>query len=423
MRALGIGGLLVLAVVAGSMAPAGAAEQARQAGPAGLGKATGYLLATRDPGVIGTISPGGAFRPAAPGAAGDASDYSASATRVSISGPATMTADATYKVKVTSSRRVCGIIEQSVPRQDMKKPYTLPVTLKDLKAGRTRIKVYAVGCSKSDQYPVYGIGYKWIKQPVHVNKTDRWIAPVAEKKADRTLSVSVSSAKKGISAKLYRGGRVVRNLGSEPAKKATFTWKPGRSAPGTYVVAVKAGGKTVRLTTGVTAGWAPMNWPFAHCRTLSWSYDASDEPERAAGMVDDIAEGFRQINQATGIRFKKVRRAGTIGLTWAGTEHFPNGETDSDGLGGSTGNGVVATKGSVWFNTASRWVANPGFGRYEGVPGRGALIVHEVAHSLGLGHVTTKAALMYPISDVGSPTGLTTAEIAGLNALYNAKSC
>ncbi|GAB3267423.1 hypothetical protein GCM10027456_52510 [Kineosporia babensis] len=334
-----------------------------------------------------------------------------------------MTANATYKVKVSGDSRVCGIIEQSVPRQDMKKPYTLPVTLKDLKAGKTKITVYAVGCSKTNRYPVYGIGYKTISQPVHVNKANRWIAPTSEKKADRTLSVSVSASKAGVSAKLYKGSKLVKNLGTKKTKKASFSWTPGKAAPGTYTVAVKGGGKTVRLTTSVTAGWAPMNPPFARCKTLTWSYNAKNEPERAAGMVDDIAEGFKQISQATGIRFKKVSKGATIGLTWAGEKQFPEGETDADGLGGSTGNGTNATKGSVWFNTASRWVAQPGYGRYDGVPGRGALIVHEVVHALGLGHVTDKQALMYPISDVGSPTTLTKHEIAGLNTLYNAKSC
>ncbi|GLY18492.1 hypothetical protein Kisp01_55060 [Kineosporia sp. NBRC 101677] len=409
VRALSIGGLLVLPVAAGSLAPAGAAEK---------------TPVTRDPGVIGTVTPNGVFSPVE-GAEADASgDYRAAAARVSVSGPSTLTKDASYKVSVSGDSRVCGIIEQSVPRQDMKKPFTLPVTLKDLKAGKTKITVYAVGCSSSNRYPVYGIGYKTINQPVHVNKGNRWIAPVSEKKADRTLSLSLSSSKSGISAKLYKGSKLVKNLGSKKAKKATFTWKPGKAAPGNYTVSIKSGGKTVRFATGVTAGWAPMNWPFARCKTITWSYSAKNEPDRAEGMIDDISAGFKQINKATGIKFKKVKKKGTITLSWAGTKHFPKGETDADGLGGSSSvDGVVANKGTVWFNTASRWVGQPGYGRYNGVPGRGALVVHEVVHSLGLGHVTAKSALMYPISSVGSPTGLTKAEIAGLNTLYNAKSC
>ncbi|GLY33673.1 matrixin family metalloprotease [Kineosporia sp. NBRC 101731] len=408
IRLLSVGGLLVLPVAAGSIAPAGASEQ------------RAATAVTRDPDAIGAITPNGVFQPD-PGLG--ASDYRAAAAKVSISGPATMTKSATYTVKVTGSRKVCGIIEQSVPRQDMKKPYTIPVTLKDLKAGKTRVKVYAVGCSTTNSYPVYGIGYKTINQPVHVNKVTRWIAPTSEKKADRTLSVSVTAAKAGIGARVLKGSRLVKTLPTKKSKKATFTWAPGQAAPGSYTVAVKAGGTTVKLATGVTDGWAPMNWPFARCKTLTWTYNATNEPARAQNMVVDIKEGFRQITAATGITFKRVSKGGTIGLTWAGKKHFPDGETDADGLGGSTGNGTVATKGSVWFNTASRWVGDPGFGRYDGVPGRGALIVHEVTHSLGLGHVTDRAALMYPISGVGSPTTLTPYEIAGLNTLYNAKSC
>ena len=409
VRLLSIGGLLVVPVAVASISPAGAAEQQ-----------VGSPL-TRDPGVIGRITANGAFHPISASSA--AGTFQAAAAKVKISGPATMTKNATYTVKVTGAKKVCGIIEQSLPRQDMKKPYTMPITLKDLKAGKTKLKVYAVGCSKTNSYPVYAIGYKTISQPVHVSKLNRWIAPSAEKKADRRLAVTVSAPKAGISAKLMRGSRTIKTLGSKKAKKASFSWAPGKTAPGSYTIAVKAGGHTVKLATSITAGWAPMNWPFARCKTLTWSYNAANEPDRAAGMSTDIAEGFQQISAATGITFKHVSSKGTIGLTWAGTEHFPDGDTDADGLGGSSGNGVNATKGTVWFNTASRWVGQPGFGRYDGVPGRGALIVHEISHSLGLAHVSDKAALMYPIADVGSPTTLTRYEIAGLNALYAAKSC
>jgi hypothetical protein len=413
VRLLSIGGLLAVPVAVGSLSSAGAAEQPVAA------------PITRDPGVIGRITANGAFRPVSSSDLGASStSFEAAAAKVKISGPATMTANATYTVKVTGAKKVCGIIEQSLPRQDMKKPYTMPITLKDLKAGKTRLKVYAVGCSTTNSYPVYAIGYKTITQPVHVNKINRWIAPSAEKKADRKLAVTVSAPKSGISARLMKGTKTVKTLGSKKAKKASFSWAPGKTAPGNYTIAVKAGGKTVRLATSITDGWAPMNWPFARCKTLTWSYNAADEPDRAGGMADDIRAGFSQISDQTGIQFKQVGSKGTIRLSWAGQEHFPNGDTDADGLGGSSGNGVNATLGTVWFNTASRWVGQPGYGRdANGEPLRGALIVHEVSHTLGLAHVTNKAALMYPIADVGSPTTLTKYEIAGLNALYNAKSC
>lgn len=390
------------------MAPAGAAEHTVTAAPSDESDA------------LGTITPNGVFKPAS---GYGASDYEAAAVKVTVSGPSTMTKNATYNVKVTGSSKVCGIIEQSVPRQDMKRPYTIPVTLSDLKAGSSRLKVYAVGCSKTDSYPVYGIGYKTISQPVHIGKVTRWVAPASEKASDRKLTVSVTTAKTGVTARLVKGTKTVRTLGTRKARKATFTWAPGKTRPGGYAVTVTSGGTTVRVPTGIADNWAPMNPPFARCKTLTWSYNAANEPARAKNMAVDIKSGFNRITSATGIRFKRVAKGGTISLTWAGKKHFPDGETDADGLGGSSGNGVVATKGTVWFNTASRWVGDPGYGRYDGVPGRGALIVHEVAHSLGLGHVTTTSALMYPVSGVGSPTSLTRYEIAGLNSLYNAKSC
>jgi len=417
LRLLSIVGLLVLPVAAGSIASASAAEPDR------------ISSATRDPGIIGTVTAQGAFTPVDSGAlAADstssaASGYSASAVKVSVSGPSTMTADATYRVSVTGSSKVCGIIEQSVRRQDMKKPYTMPITLQDLKAGRSRLKVYAVGCSSSNSYPVYGIGYKTINQPVHVRAVNRWIAPAAKAKADRKLVLKVTTASKGVSAQLTKGSTTVKALGKKTAKKTAFIWSPGSTAPGPYTLKVTSGGHTVKLPTTITDGWAPLNPPFARCRTLTWSYNAKNEPDRAAGMGKDIATGFKRLHKATGITFKRVKKNGTIVLTWSGKKQFPKGKADADGLGGSTGNGNVATKGTVWFNTASTWVGKSGYGRYNGVPGRGALILHEVSHSLGLGHVTLKDSLMYPSAGVGSPTTLTGYEKAGLTALYHAKSC
>lgn len=421
-RLLAVGGLVVLPVTLGSIASAGAAEPDTVA------------AATADPAVLGTVTADGAFTPADDvsklAAASDSADtaasaaaYSAAAVKVSVAGPSTMTADATYRVTVTGSSKVCGIIQQSVRRQDMKKPYTLPITLQDLSAGRTRLKVYAVGCSTTDRYPVYGIGYKTIKQPVHVRATNRWIAPAAETKSDRKLLLKITTATSGVSARLTKGSKTVKNLGTRSAKKTTFSWSPGKTAPGPYTLAVTSGGHTVKLPVTITDGWAPLNPPFARCRTITWSYNATNEPARASGMGKDIATGFKRIHQASGITFKRVKKNGTIVLTWSGKKRFPEGETDADGLGGSTGNGTVATKGTVWFNTASTWVGQAGYGRHNGVPARGALILHEVSHSLGLGHVTLKDALMHPVASVGSPTTLTSYEKAGLTALYHAKSC
>ena len=76
------------------------------------------------------------------------------------------------------------------------------------------------------------------------------------------------------------------------------------------------------------------------------------------------------------------------------------------------------------FNTRSTWVSKAGFRRYPGdFPGRGALITHEVGHSLGLGHVTDRREIMYPVATNGSPLGLEKGDVAGLDTLYRAMGC
>ena len=67
--------------------------------------------------------------------------------------------------------------------------------------------------------------------------------------------------------------------------------------------------------------------------------------------------------------------------------------------------------GSVTLSTTSRWAKTPG----DGVEGRVALLRHEVAHALGLGHVTSDRELMFPIHTAGvSPLTPQNGDIAGL---------
>ena len=56
--------------------------------------------------------------------------------------------------------------------------------------------------------------------------------------------------------------------------------------------------------------------------------------------------------------------------------------------------------------------------------GRGSLFYHEIAHILGLGHVSDRPLLMYPIHTVGqSPLTPQAGDIAGLRQLLAPSAC
>jgi hypothetical protein len=315
------------------------------------------------------------------------------------------------------------VIETTSQQQDFTAPYTLPISLSALRAGRPTLTVYAVGCTEDSQHrrDVYGTATKVVTVPVHVTTATRWVAPSAQDPAQRTLRLSVTGMTAGVTAKIVKGTETVATLARKTTKNASWTWKPGtaKAQPaGNYTVVLRSGGHTVRLPMGIARGWAPFNPPFTRCTTLTWSYNSAKEPAGAAGMETDIASAFARISAATGISFKQTTTKGLITLGWSSTM------VDADGTGGTTVQDGRSISGQVLFNTSSTWVDHAGFGRYDGgLPARGALISHEIGHSLGLAHVSDASQLMYPMAMVGSATGFASGDTAGLNALYRAKSC
>ncbi|GAB6898154.1 matrixin family metalloprotease [Kineosporia succinea] len=365
------------------------------------------------PVAVNSLSPAGAANP-----------VSAAGIKISVAGPATVTASAAYTVTVTGDSRVCGVMEGTTNQIDKKKPYRLTFSPQNLKAGTNKLSIAAIGCSDTNSFPVYGTATKTLTVPVHVGEYSRWVAPASSDAGQRKVRLKVSTAKSGVSAKLLRGTTTVKSLGRKTGKSATYSVSPKGLKAGTYTLAVTSGGKTVKLRTTITNGWAPMLSPFPRCNTLTWNYDAKGEPARAAGIEKDLRGAFSRVATVTGLKFKQVKSGGTIEVNWGGSDRFPDGGSDAAGVGGSTVSGGRAISGALTLNSASTWVGMPGFGHDAGnFPARGGLILHELGHVLGLNHVTNKKALMYPVSSNGSPSTLTAYEKSGLKLLYPAASC
>lgn len=338
-----------------------------------------------------------------------------------VTGPSVLTTPSTYRVAVggNGADKVCRVQETAGRASDAEAPFALAVSPEDLKAGGGKLTFQAVGCDNA----LLGSAELAVEVPVHVVSTNAYVAPDSVDAALRTFALKVQAEAGPLTARITRGGKTVARLASATGAKGAWTWKPGRSPAGVYRAEVTAGrgssARTLVLPFTVTSQWAPLGKPFPRCQLLTWSYDDTGEPARAAGMSADIATAFTRISKASGIRFKHVDDDGTIELGWKDM-----GADGPDGEGGAFWSGSSATSGKIVFNTRSTWVGKAGFRRYDNdFPGRGALVTHEIGHALGLGHVTDSAEVMYPVATDGSPLGLQPGDRAGLKSLYRAKSC
>jgi len=174
-------------------------------------------------------------------------------------------------------------------------------------------------------------------------------------------------------------------------------------------------------------------------------------PERApARGIDDVHEAFRRIGVAMGVEFVfeghtsethrpyhqdrrplyQPERYGTgvwapILVSWAT-------ERDEPALRGY----VVGVGGSSWYRAGphhdTAYVTGeivldvneeglrPGFGQAQS---RGVLLLHEIGHAVGLGHVDDPSQVMAPSLSPTGPSDLAAGDRAGLQELGIAKGC
>ncbi|HYJ66139.1 MAG TPA: matrixin family metalloprotease [Nocardioidaceae bacterium] len=151
---------------------------------------------------------------------------------------------------------------------------------------------------------------------------------------------------------------------------------------------------------GPRVGWA-------HCRRINFRVNYAHAPQRSRWHV---REAIHRLERATGMHFRYMGRTSArpnphgrgyprstkLVIGWDGprSKWLPKGVA---GVGGwsAHGDGSIAT-GFVIVNYRIKMA--PGFGRgpRQGVQGtRGQVLMHELGHTVGLGHVQARAQIMY----------------------------
>jgi hypothetical protein len=226
--------------------------------------------------------------------------------------------------------------------------------------------------------------------------------------------ITASAASGPIVVTVSFGGRQVWSIRSAKPRVSATVPSSRLTRSGTYTVSVR-GGDTTRFV--VHSGWAPLydstiaHWP--RCSTITWRYDGSGAPRGGdVRMLEDLRTAFARYAKLTGLRF--VEGGDDIVVSWA---DLPAG-TNAD-----AGAALVAqnlSDGFLRLSSSADRPRVPGFGS----AGRGVTLLHEIGHILGLGHVTDRRQLMYPIHiDGRSPLTPQRGDIAGTKELYAPTNC
>lgn len=182
--------------------------------------------------------------------------------------------------------------------------------------------------------------------------------------------------------------------------------------------------------------WKPLGRQatYTPCQTIEWYFDTTGQPADRSTMRDDIVAGLTTLAGITGLRFVETTdpRAAELTFSWRNLAELGYGESAA-GVGGFRG----PNQGWVAFSPTNEWTNDYWAGNapktkqwQEGdwiytlsINGRQTLVVHEVMHALGFGHVEDFTSIMYPQS-IGNGAGqLSAGDLEGLRTMYPSNPC
>ena len=181
-------------------------------------------------------------------------------------------------------------------------------------------------------------------------------------------------------------------------------------------------------------GWKtfPRGATYKPCQTIHWHFRRDNEPANRSTMVNDVREALVRIEAWTGVKFKETAESNGADLSfgWNPSDYLLDPET-----AGVAQPITGLYYGSVLFSSSNSFTmdAYAGYGpaasRQTGplpagaLPGRQALVIHEVLHAMGFDHVDDPTSIMFPYFDAASPGVPNTADIDGMRVVYKDNKC
>lgn len=205
------------------------------------------------------------------------------------------------------------------------------------------------------------------------------------------------------------------------------------SAPGTYTITAITGKQVVSKLVTISpapvrwsppAGYVPVGWSmlgsaatYFPCQTVNWYYDRTNQPAGASQIYNDTITGLQMLSTETGLAFVETADPNAADLLF----RFANTGSAAGIGGGGFGRGTVTYSTTDWWPT-DQW---PGFGIVRqpngtSAAGHGWLVVHEVMHAIGIGHVNDRTSVMNP---VGGAIAFNAGDLEGLRTLYKNNPC
>ena len=153
------------------------------------------------------------------------------------------------------------------------------------------------------------------------------------------------------------------------------------------------------VSTGVGARYAP-------CSVITWRYDGSGQPASGAGMIGDVRGALGLVAGRTGVLFVEapVGAVADLVFDWSPlADHEPGTQAAAWRSGVSFGIDAQMAR-DVWSGFGRKAVRRGG-GSFDVGIGRGWMVVHEVLHSLGLGHSDEEGSVMSPVARITNVLG------------------
>lgn len=335
----------------------------------------------------------------------------------------TVTSRTSVPFTVTSPVEICYVSQSAGYARDLGGgSYELELDPSDLPFGTSEQSVTVYDCEDNAQTFPVSVTFPFTLTASTI------VAPWAQDTDLRKLEIEASAAPSTpLTVTLLRDNKAVlsKTIDTEGSLLLPIS---RRQAAGDWKIRAEAGGTVIEQPLEVAYKWAPLsdrNDPkhFTRCSTVTWHYNGAKAPKNTGGMKADIAKALEKVSAATGLTFREVPADASPLLELHWVDLGAHGPSALGGYNYSSSGDTMTYTGNVQLNTKDWWVTKKGFGRYNGMPGRGALLLHEIGHTLGLGHVEDRNSIMNPVSSSGSPTGYTKGDLAGLDYLYAPASC